>query len=51
MFKTGKKKMQQWNELATEANRVDLYRKVDVDVKADHIILKKVLPLIKDNKD
>ena len=32
--------MQQWNELATEANRVDLYRKVDVDVKAHRYYFK-----------
>jgi phosphohistidine phosphatase len=28
MFKAEKKKMQQWNELAPEGNRVDLYRKL-----------------------
>jgi phosphohistidine phosphatase len=39
MFKAEKKKMQQWNELAPEGNRVDLYRKLSQFKQQSTILL------------
>jgi phosphohistidine phosphatase len=39
MFKAEKKKIQQWNELAPEGNRVDLYRKLSQFKQQSTILL------------